>query len=676
MHRKPDPSHPPNGNPLSANELLLQPIAIGPLTARNRLMMTTHNPKLTEARYLGYLEERVAEGPGLVGVPVLSESVSGLVFAAGGNIDPAYSSEWDAAPDPATEAGAAFYDSFLLPRLRARADIVHRHGGLCFGQLAERGAARLPETFQPRIAPSTRRDDFVRANPHELEPDEISRLVRLIARSALRVQQAGLDGVEIHAAHGYLVEQFLSPFTNHRSDRYGGSFDNRIRFLEDIMDDVRDTCGAAFPIGIRISARQQVKGGLTVEDAQRLVQRISSRLAYVNVTAGTISGLEDGVTLPYVGPWFVEPGVNADAASSIKSVSDAPVIVTGRINDPALMNRILAEGKADMIGVTRTLMADPHFMRKVASGRSDRIHKCIGANECHYPDRGSACAVNASIGREDELRFAPASKRKRVLVIGGGPAGLEAARVASLRGHTVTVLEKGRAPGGQIAVIARDPNRGEMGSHIDWLLRELQHQKVDIRLEVEGSVALIRDFAPDALVIATGSISYVPYIDGLDAAHACTALDLLGGTANVGNKVAVVGGLDDHLAPLMAAEWLADRGKQVTLLSECLLAGMGLEPATMHVALKRLLDKGIDVQTRSALVSAGRTLTVEDVFTKRRRAIEDIDTLVFACASRPENTLAKEAAGLVAETYRIGDCLAPRRLVHATLDGARIGVRL
>ena len=657
-------------------ELLLQPIQLGPLTVRNRLMMTTNNPRFSDVRYLDYLEERVAAGVGMVGIPILHGNISSLSSSSTGKIDRAFSADEDAAPDPSTEEGAAFYDELLIPRLKSRADIAHRHGAVCFGQVADRGAARLADNFQPRIAPSAIPDDQVRDMPHELSVEEIARVVGAFGRSAARIKKAGLDGIEMMGAHGYLIEQFLSPHTNRRTDSYGGTLHNRMRFLEEIMQAIRTACGNDFPVGMRLTAQQHFSTGLVLEEAREIAAALGSRVTYINVTRGTFFALQGGVTLPYVAPSFVPVGINVEVAAAIKAVASAPVIVTGRLNDPELMGKILSEGKADMIGVTRALMADPEFLKKIASGQAGKIRKCIGANDCHYPEKSASCAVNATLGREREMRFMPSVREKRVLVIGGGPAGMEAARVAAMRGHRVTLLERENRLGGQIAIISGDANRAEFAEYLAFLGNEIEDQKVTVELGIQADADTIRRHAPDALVLATGSTLSVPDFADLPGERVYSALDVLKDSARLGSRVLVVGGLEDHLGPTATAEFIADTGRQVTLITSCLLVAQGLEPATMHLVLKRLLDKSVDIHTLTELVAWKGAPVVRNVFTRKESTLHDVDSIVFAYGRRVNNELADTARRLVKEVYEIGDCLAPRRLIHATLDGARVGRRI
>ncbi len=656
-------------------DLLFSPIDIAGMPVQNRVMLTTHNPKMSEQRYLDYLRTRVSGGVGMVGIPVLHEGISTLSYVSSGALDPISAYDVDGYPDPETQEGQAFFDELLGPMLAARAKIVHDAGARAFGQLANRGSIRLPESFQPMLSPSGIRDPQVRTQPLELTADEIRRVAKLFGRSAQRIKDAGFDGAEIHAAHNYLVEQFLSPSTNRRTDEYGGSLENRARFLRDIIEQIREQCGDDYPIGLRISGHQATEGGLSVDDVAATVALVDDDLAYVNVTAGSIMALQDGVGLPYVASTYYQPGFNADCTTVIKQATDKPVILTGRMNDPALMEQVLAEGICDMVGVTRTLIADPEFLTKVRQGRADEVHKCIGINECHYPDRVSACPVNPSAGRENELRIVPVTNgdRRHVLVVGGGPAGLMAARTAVRRGHRVTLVEKGQALGGKVDVLRRDPLRREMANLVGDLVRECTQQGVEFDMGTEADADYVARVGADTVVVATGSVPVVPDLPGLEDVRTFTALDILVDASEVGDRVLVVGGLNDHVAPLAAADYLADRGKEVVLISECLLPGQGAEPSILHKLTKHLLEKHVRVEALTELVCCGPEPMVRNTFSKETSALGRFDSIVFAADSAPVGVDGLDGGN---EVHRIGDALAPRRLVHATLDGMRIGTRV
>jgi thioredoxin reductase len=515
-------------------------------------------------------------------------------------------------------------------------------------------------------------DEHHRQVPHELGDEEIAELVRAFGHAARRVRDGGMDGVEVHAGHFYLINQFLSPYTNHRTDRYGGSWENRSRFLSEVLDAIRSHAGAGFPIGIRINGEEFVEGGLTLDDMKRVAQDLEGRVAYLSVSGGTYTGLKKGIKMAYVSPWFVPPGPMVPYAAEIKKVVKTPVMVVGRINDPEQAERIIAEGYADMVGMTRALIADPEFPKKARDGRAREIRKCIGTNECHYAGRPIACTINAAAGREEELALHPAPVRRRLLVIGGGPAGMEAARVAALRGHRVVLCERRMRLGGQMAIVARDPNREQVAGFLEYLQRQVEEAGVEVRLGVEVTPEMVAGLTPDAVVVATGSRPYVPPAPGMDQKNVVTAAQVLEGEVKAGRRVLVVGGLEEHMPPLGIAEFLADQGKRVEVLSELLVAGEGLETTLLHVLTKRLLDKGITLTPLTAVEAVrGRTVLAANSFTGQRRTITGVDTVVLACGSRADDTLARALKSRAGELHLIGDCRAPRRMLHAIMEGAR-----
>ncbi len=655
---------------------LFEPLQIGPMFLPNRIMMTTNGPHMPEDRYLVYVEERARSGIAIMGTPA-GHGIYQFPFSRG-PFNRASVGEFDAVyPSPVSSEGRAYYDETVTPLLRKRAETAHRHGVAIVGQLYHPGASRSTDNLQPAIGPSRFQDEHLPEAPHVLDEAEIGELVETYANGARRVKDAGLDGAEIHAAHGYLIEQFLSPFSNKRTDRYGGSLDNRMRFLLEIIDAIRAQVGPDFPVGIRTIGDELVDGGLTVEEMTAICRKLSGLLTYINISGGTHSGLIGGAKPAYVSPWFVAPGLNVPMAAAIKKAVDIPVIVGGRINDPEQAERILAEGSADMVGMVRALIADPDFIIKARDGRAHEIRKCIANNECHAlhdAQRPIRCAVNAAATQEDRLSIEPTETRKRVLVVGGGPAGMEAARVAAERGHQVSLYEKGESLGGTLNVITRDPDRRNMADFTRYLEGQLERLGVVVHTGVEMIPETVVEQAPDAVVVAVGAVPFVPALPGLDGGNVVTAVDVLLGTARVGNRVVVVAGLEEHLPPLSIAGFLAGKGKQVEVISEMLVAGHGIEMRTLHPLTRRLLEQGVALTPLTKLKAVeGDALLVANSYTYEERRIEGVDTVVLACGGEAAIGLAAELKGRVPELFSIGDCLAPRRLIHAVVDGFRVG---
>ncbi len=652
-------------------EHLLKPIDLGAMRVRNRVMCTTHGPRLVGQRYLAYLEARAQAGVGLFGLPA-GTGVSD--YPAGpGLFRPENARDSDAIlPNPVSAEGIRYFDEMMIPSLRAQGEAIHRHGALCVGQLHQPGAARHTNNLQGPAAPSEIPDDYEHTVPHTLDEEEIAVLLEAYGHAARRIKQAGLDGVEIHAAHGYLIQQFLSPHTNHRTDRWGGSLENRMRFLNEAIASVKQAVGPDYPVGLRTTGDELAEGSLTSHDYQQILSQVAGKVAYISVVVGFYSGLRDGLAVPYCAPWYVAAGPAVPAAAAIKQAVDVPVIVTGRITEPEHAERIIAEGSADMVGMVRALIADHEFVKKVMENRPGDIRRCIGGNECHYPNTTASCAVNPLAGREEELAIVPARSKRRVVVIGGGPSGMEAALGAALRGHDVALYEKGPALGGQIGILALDPNRPDLNGYINHQRTRLEEAGVALNLGVDVTADMVAGLNADAVIVATGSRPYVPPVPGIDGTHVVTANQVLAGEVPVGERVVVVGGLEDHLAPPTMADLLAGQGKQVELLTELMTMGVGIEPSTLNVLVKRLLVKGVALSTLTALRAVEETAAVGvNIFSRIERRI-DVDTVVLACGSRASDGLGRALKGRVKELHMVGDCRVPRRMMQAVLEGARV----
>jgi 2,4-dienoyl-CoA reductase-like NADH-dependent reductase (Old Yellow Enzyme family)/thioredoxin reductase len=656
---------------------LFEPITIGCFEVRNRLVNTTHGSRLSESRDLRYLRERARGGAGLIGL----HGSTGVASYAVGPGPASGTPDWDEKQvSPATSAGIRYFDNIAIPYMRKRADVVHAEGARCFAQVFHLGAAAHDTRVSPPVAPSSVADPYEAIAPHPLTSDEIEEVIVAFAHGIRRIREAGVDAAEIHGAHGYLVHQFLSPRFNRRTDQWGGTRGNRARFVLEIIKGARELVGADFPIGLRVGADGDGRQGLTTDELVETCRLLAPHVAYISVSNGSYSGLGDGYELAYVSPWYREPGHNAATAAAVRRAVDVPVIVTGRIADAAIAEGLLADGSADMIGMVRALIADPDLPRKVHRGEADRVRMCLGMSECHYigPHRTPVtCAVNAAAGREAELEPSPARVPKKVVVVGAGPAGMEAARVAAGRGHQVFLCDRYRQLGGTVRLLASDPNRRNLKDHAVYFERELRQAGVELMLGNEVSADDIAEFGPDAVVVATGGVPTVPDVPGIAEGNVLQALGLLGErAARPAGQVLVVAALDKHLGAPTIAEFLSDQGCAVRLISEQPEFASGAEDGTRLALLHRLLSKGIEISLGYKLASvAGRSATITQTFTGREQRLDDV-TVVLACGLRPNDRLASELTGKVAEVHLIGDALAPRRIMHATLEGARVGASL
>ena len=660
--------------------LLFEPLDLGPVTLRNRLAMTTHSRDVGARRYERYVEARARGGAAFIGTfasrgLLNSATTPGRFFAE-------YGAETDALLPLGDDRVVRYLDDVEIPRLAGIARVVQPHGALLFGQLHHAGADRVTpsgtDPGQPTVAPSVHPDEFSRDISHELTLNEIDELVRGFGDAARRCREAGLNGVEINAAHFYLVNQFLSPFINQRTDRYGGSAENRFRFLDEILTEVRSQVGDDLAIGIRLNGSEFVPGGLTAEDMVGVARLLEGRVQYINVTAGTFSGRKGANTVAYVTPWNDVSGLVPliQEAAIIKAAVSTPVILSGRVTDPAQAEEYLAKGYADVIGMTRAWLADPDFAAKAQLGRSRAIRKCIGTNECHAQGRPLVCTVNAVTGREEEFAIEPGPVGKKVAIIGGGVAGMEAATVAASRGHNVVLFERADELGGTLNLVARHPLNERLKGHLQYMAQQVSEAGVDVRYGTNVDADLLEHGQFDEIIVATGSRPFAPDVPGIGQPHVFDAREVLAGTAQLGRRTVVVAGLDDQLPALMVAGDIADTGREVRVVSAQPLLGQGLEAGVWTSAMRRLAAHNIDVLTLHELMSVGAAdITVEHTLSRVSQTIE-CDSVVLAAGSRAEDSLSNDLFEQGVAHHTIGDCRAPRRMIFAIQEGARIAATL
>lgn len=631
-------------------------------------MLTPHLGRLSPQRYLDYLRERVDGGAALVvtpaGGPTYGASTYGDPVAASTD---GYLGDQDALVPwaPAADALAAWEPARRF--LGEVAGVAHGGGALVVGQIHHPGAERSWDTFQPVLAPSAVDGEWPAQRPHVLTDDEVDALVAGYVANARLIVEAGLDGVEVHAAHGYLLNRFLSPAYNHRTGRYAGW-----RVLDAILAGIRADVGPEPLVGVRLPAFEEVPGGLTVADVAAGVAGVTAHLDYVNLSLGNHDGLAQGhPVLPYTSPWLSERPSLLPAARDVGAASGLPVVVTGGMTSAVAVETALAEG-ADLVGVARAVIADPRFTQKVLAGRGDEVAACIGCNECVLVPM--ACPVNPRASRERELTSRPVVRRQRLLVVGGGVAGISAGLAARSRGHDVTLVERRDRLGGRLADLVRDPARGAFAPLLERLVREARTH-LDVRLSSELAADTLAGH--DAVVVATGArIAGADFVaDG--SVPVLTSAELLTEEPPTGEgPVVVVGGTEPHVDPLLTALGLAAGGREVHLTTTLPAVAPAVEQRTLNHLVRALAraDVRTHLGSRVAGVADGRA-QLHDLFADRSRDVP-VSAVVLAHTRVSESGAADVARAAGLSTHVVGDALAPRRLTHAVLEGTRFGSRI
>lgn len=505
---------------------------------------------------------------------------------------------------------------------------------------------------------------------HELSIQEVAQMADSYADAARRNKEAGFDFVEIHGAHGYLITQFLSPYTNKRTDQYGGDFAGRMRFALEVLEKVRAKVGTDYPVTIRLSGSEFMEGGMDLPYVQKVVQALDKvgGIDGYHISSEIYESYPGGRMIP---PMATPPCPVVWLAAGIKEVTSKPVIAVSKIYRPELVEDVLAKGQADFVATGRSFFADPEWPNKVKAGRLDEINYCITCQGCIdrlFTQVDVQCTVNPRCGREKEMAITPAPKAKKVMVVGGGPAGMEAAWVAAERGHQVTLYEKANQFGGQMLLAAMPPTREDQGVFTRYQLRRVVKAGVSVVTGKEVTPALVKEEKPDAVIITTGSLPKKPNIPGIDGVNVVEARDVLRGILKTRSPVIVTGG---GLVGCGVAEWLAEKGQKVKIVEMLpeVAPDMGLNDKV--AMLGRLEKLGVEIFTNKNITK----ITPKGVTVEEGGKTEDIvgETVVIALGSSPDRTLADAVKGQVAEIYTAGDCVEARKCLEAVYEGAKAG---
>ncbi|MBI3942328.1 MAG: FAD-dependent oxidoreductase [Chloroflexi bacterium] len=652
---------------------LFTPYQIRNVTVRNRLLITAYTTRFSSDgvpndREAYHLAERAKGGIGLI----VSTGPSAHIQTSRGYPEP-----WEA---DAHRRG-----------LQHVADQVHRYGAKLFVQVGH-GGRQASSLYSEHVvwAPSPIPSPDVFEMPKEMELEDIQELVYSWGEMSRLVREGGADGVEIHSGYGgYFLDQWLSPYSNKRTDEYGGSPENRIRILMEVLDSVRRAVGDDYVVGLQLNGDDFTPGGLGLSDFQWISQKVAEtgKLDYITVKAGTYF-------TRYLGTpdMQVQPGCWVPMAAGIKAVvGDVAVFAVGRIVDPLHAERILAEGHADMVAMTRGHIADPEIANKAMAGRLEDIRPCVGCNEgcIDRMVKGGAisCTHNPAVGKEQDLGIGtlqPAEHPRRVLVIGGGPAGMKAAEIAARRGHQVMLYEKRPFLGGQVAIAVQVPFRQEYGGIIRYLDIQLKKLSVEVHLNTEVTMDLVKQLAPDVVIVATGStppreinVGWLPdggIIPGADQPHVVTTWDVLENKIPLGRHVLVVDDGEGGWKGIATAEYIADQGCQVEYITPSGFVGAQLPTRTLPPLLPRLVSKQVRLtpQTWIKQIDA-HAVRVSHTVTGGERSIGPVDTVVLAFYNQADDRLYRHLKGIVPELHRIGDCLAPRKTIDAIREGELTG---
>ncbi|MEM7122601.1 MAG: FAD-dependent oxidoreductase [Pseudomonadota bacterium] len=642
---------------------LFSPLTIKGVTFKNRIFSTGHmttlcSDYLPNDDFIAYHESRAVGGAGLIITEVALVHDSGVY----------------------TSHTVSAMNDRCIPGYRKLADAVHAHGCKVFGQVFHPGRENFesidgsaPVAYAPSAVPNER----FHIMPRPLSKRMIGEIIAGYGDASVRMQNAGLDGVEIVASHGYLPAQFLNPKLNLRDDEYGGDLDGRLRFIREIAADIRRKVGPDYVIGMRISGDEMSYDGLEAEQVVEAIVKLDEDgdLDYFNVIAGSSSSL--GGSIHIVPPMWIENKYVAPFAATVREKISKPVFVAGRINQPQQAEEVLVTGQADMIGMTRAQICDPGMANKALAGRVDDIRACIACNQAcighMHLGVGISCIQHPETGREVQYGSRkPIGEKKKILIAGGGPGGMKAAAVAAERGHDVTLYEKSAQLGGQTLLAQMLPGRAEFGGIVTNLTREMELAGVTVVRNQEVDRQLVEQEKPDAIIIATGAEPRPVDIEGADEAHVVNAWAVVRGEANVGGSVVVADWRCDWIG-LGVAEQLARNGCNVTLAVDGYMPGQTIQMYVRDHWAGILNKLGVKIIPYARLFGVDDTSAYfQHVTSGEPIIVDEVDTVVTSLGHSAVNGLAAELDGWDGELHEIGDCLAPRTAEEAVLEGLKV----
>ncbi|MHB8072428.1 oxidoreductase [Desulfosporosinus fructosivorans] len=651
---------------MSDYQYLFSPIKLGKVELRNRVVFLPHLTMYgtragLESEYShNYYAERAKGGAGLIIHGCNCSHPMGHLI----NVE------------------VSAYDEENIPLYRKTVDMVHEHGAKIFGQLTFGGAQVVQ--WHPLLlwAPSNIPDHITKVGmvPKAMEIEDIRSVQKGFVQSALNMLKAGFDGVELKMAHDGLIRQFLSGYYNKRTDEYGGSFENRTRFALETIEAVRAAIGPDIPLGIRLVLDEFLADGFGLDYFIDVAKVLAATGKIDYISPSNASYLSYNLCAPTM---FHPQGFAVGMIAQMKAAVDIPVFAFGRINDPVMAEKILADGQADLIAMARPMLCEPEWVNKAKAGKEDEIRKCVACNQgcitrC-FEGLPIRCIQNPAGGREGKLGIGTVTvpdKKKRVMVIGGGPAGLKVAEVAAKRGHKVTLYEKGTQLGGQVNLAMIPPSRNEFGEIVRHLSIVSQKYGVDVKLQTEVTADMVLAEKPDAVVIATGSTPTAAPFAFDNQTKVYSVAELLSQKPNLGSKVVI---FDDdlHWQSAGAALYVLEQGCELEVITTGFFFGKDLDFVDLLNTYPVFGENKVKITPASGIVEvSGRKVTVAGGFTPHQTIIENVDTVIYATRNMPNEDLYFALKGKVAELHRIGDCVATRKVEHAIREGELLGREL
>ena len=656
---------------------LFSPLTLRHKTLRNRIVFGAHTSNMADGglpadRHFGYYRERARGGAAMIVIEPSPAHHTGIL----------------------TRGNFRHEDDSVIPHFRRITDECHGEGAVMIHQIYHVGAhGDQDNSWSPYWSPSGTPSMHDPWGSHAMTEGEVRELVDCFVEAARRDRDAGFDGVDLFAGYNCLIDQFWSPITNRREDRWGGSLENRLRFAVEVIEGIRKMAGDDFIIGMTISGAEPYPGGLTIEDKQEIVSWFDERgmVDYYSVGTGSYLNQFSKIVPSFHFNMLLGP---PDAAKFKEVVKHARVTAEARIKTPGNAEKVLTEGKADLVSIVRGQIADPHLANKAKEGRVEDIRPCISCNQLcigrRIRDYYISCLVNPSVSREAEWdgdSTPPAAAPRDVLVVGGGPAGLETARVAAERGHRVTLVERGGELGGQFRLAAGQPERGEIGELLTWYQSQLEKLQVQVKLRTELSVEDVKAAGADAVVLCTGSTPSrsgfqrtLPHIDrlpGADQENVCTVHDVLEGNVVPGTNVLLLDDINGWWPASGTALHLAQQRHMVTVVTSAETSVAMLETSrTADTMRERFAKFGVEVLLATSLLAwRGNTARLLNLYTGDEEE-RDFDSLVLATTNTPEDHLARELAGSGVEVHAIGDTVSARTAAMAIYEARKLALTL